>query len=277
MLTQKIFHAICRKKYLVDSYGHYFQEGLDEIEEFLNVRFEGRIDFKGKTVLDVGCGFGSAVIYASKKGALKAVGIDREEKRISFAKALVSNEYNNLSPSIEFQLKDEIGTWLDDNRFDIIISKDSFEHYLDPVTMIGDMKRKLKKDGMIVVGFGPLWKAPYGGHILFMTKMPWAHLLFPESVVMTELKQFLHDDNVVSFEHVAGGLNKMTLNRFLTIVNQSGLEFEYFKVNLSPTRLMALFNILRRIPFCKEYFTQNVYCILRCIEREKPTKNYGLA
>jgi len=43
-----------------------------------------------------------------------------------------------------------------------------------------------------------------------MTPLPWAHLLFPESVIMNERKRFRPDENANKFEEVKGGLNKMT-------------------------------------------------------------------
>jgi len=56
------------------------------------------------------------------------------------------------------------------------------------------MKQYLKQDGLLVIGFSPLWKAPYGGHIRFMTKLPWAHLIFPEEVIMAERRRFRPDE-----------------------------------------------------------------------------------
>lgn len=65
-LAQKIFHLICVKNYSVPTgrnYENLFQQGLVEAEEFFNHCFDGKVDFKQKTVVDIGCGFGSACIY----------------------------------------------------------------------------------------------------------------------------------------------------------------------------------------------------------------------
>ena len=37
---------------------------------------------------------------------------------------------------------------------------------------------------VFAVAFGPPWKAPYGGGV--DSKLPWAHLVFPERVIFEE-------------------------------------------------------------------------------------------
>jgi hypothetical protein len=60
-----------------------------------------------------------------------------------------------------------------------VFSKDSFEHFAEPEAIVERMIEVLQPDGRLVIGFDPLWKGPTVGHIDFMTKLPWAHLLFP--------------------------------------------------------------------------------------------------
>ena len=259
-LAQKLFHLLCVKHYhLSEDYSETsFQEGFDSAKRFFD-RFDGRLDVGDKTVLDFGCGFGSTGIHIALNGARRIVGIDIDKDRVNFAKQKLASDYQNLSGVIEFRLASDMGS----EKFDVVLSKDSFEHYTDPENIIAIMKKHLRPDGTIAIGFGPLWKSPYGGHISFMTKIPWAHLLFPETVIMHERKRFRPDEDAESFGQIRGGLNKMTLERYLSIIRESGLEFEFFRTNASNRKLIPLFNVLRRIPFCREYFTVNVYSIVR--------------
>jgi len=258
--AQRLFHFICVKEYQKseDYDEEYFRKGLSKSEKFFD-RFDGQVNFTQKSVLDVGCGFGDMCIYMALNGAKKVVGIDIDEHRINFASSKLASNYKELSSIVEFHLVS--GLDFGHREFDIVLSKDSFEHYSDPKNVIHAMKQHVKAAGNIVIGFGPLWKAPNGGHISFMTKVPWAHLVFPESVIMAERKRFRPDDDVKSFAQVRGGLNKMTLDRYLRIIKESGLEIQYFKTNVSCGRR---FNIPARFPFLREYFTLNVYTIL-CI------------
>jgi 2-polyprenyl-3-methyl-5-hydroxy-6-metoxy-1,4-benzoquinol methylase len=261
-LVAKIFHLICVRNYhrSEEDKEDYFRKGFEQAKAFFD-RCDGKVDLKQKTVLDIGHGFGSTCIYMAQNGAARVVGTEIDEDRINFAKRKVAMEYKEVSDIVEFRMADDTLK----EQFDIVISKDSFEHYANPEHFITVMKQYLKKDGIMVIGFSPLWKAPYGGHLGLMTKVPWVHLIFPESVIMSERKRFRPDEEAHSFEEVRGGLNKMTLKRYLDIIKKSGLEFVYFKTNVHKTKTMFMFNILKRIPFCTEFFTQNVYSIM-CIK-----------
>lgn len=205
-------------------------------------------------------------------GARKVVGIDINKNSIDFARSKLANDYRNLLNIVEFKLADDIKQ----EKFDIVLSKDSFEHYDDPESFICTMKQYLQKEGIMVIGFGPLWKSPYGGHISYMTKVPWAHLIFPESVIMAERKRFRPNEDARSFEQIVGGLNKMTFTRYLNIVKESDLEILYFKTNVSPGKLIILLNVLRRIPFCREFFTVNLYSVLRIPSNFSKTKKSNM-
>jgi len=259
-LSQRLFHMVCVKHYKRPEHREEedFQVGLDEAKRFFN-RFNVSVEIMQKTVLDVGCGLGSCCIYMALNGAKKVAGVDIDERRISFAKSKIVNAYQNLSEVVEFRVASDLKS----EKFDIIISKDSFEHYADPENLIITLKQHLNEGGIVVIGFGPLWKAPYGGHIGYMTKVPWAHLLFRESVIMRERKRFRPDEDAESFEQVRGGLNKMTVKRCVNAIAASGLKIEYFETNVSRRKLVRLFKVLRRIPFCRDLFTQNLYTIAR--------------
>ena len=259
-LSQRVFHMVCVKRYQRPEHREEqdFQTGLDEAKEFFN-RFNDRVDMTQKTILDVGCGLGSCCFYMALNGAKKVVGIDIDERRISFARSKVVSDYQYLSEAVEFRVASDLKS----EKFDIIISKDSFEHYADPENLIITLKQHLNEGGIVAIGFGPLWKAPYGGHIGYMTKIPWAHLLFAEPVIMRERKRFRPDEDAESFEQVRGGLNKMTLKRCVNAIAQSGLKIEYFETNVSRKKLVRLFKVLSRIPLCGDLFTQNLYTIVR--------------
>lgn len=81
-------------------------------------------DFKGKSVLDLGCGFGWHCRYAVEQGAISVVGIDLSEKMIAEA------ETRNASPRIDYRCMAIENFDFNPETFDIVISSLAF-HYLE--------------------------------------------------------------------------------------------------------------------------------------------------
>jgi SAM-dependent methyltransferase len=238
----------------------YFEKGFESSSEFFK-RLNGNLDFKDKVVMDVGSGFGSTCFYMAQNGAKRVVGVEINPEALAFARSKLK-KYPQAP--VEFKLPSEVSA---DERFDLIISKDSFEHYDNPEEFILTLKGLLKPDGILCIGFSPLWKSPYGAHITSLTRLPWVHLMFPERVLIRELKGYIPSKKIESFKDVAGGLNKMTLKRYIKIVDNAGLEFKHFRTNVTSNRkskfIFSVFRVLCMAPPIRQYFTVNVYSILR--------------
>ena len=256
-----LFHKVCVKDYAAPSYEHEdFEDDLASSKRFF-ARFGGTLAVDGKTVLDVGCGTGSTCVEATLRGARRVVGVDTQRVRIG--REEVARNYAHLADRIEFLQTDGTLRELGDERFDVVLSKDSFEHYARPEAFVSVLTRFLAREGHLAIGFGPLWKSPTGGHIGFMTNFPWAHLIFPESVIMDERRRFRPDEDARRFEEIKGGLNKMTLARFSKIMESTGLECVYFATNVSAHPVVRLMKLVSHAPFAREYFTANVYSVWR--------------
>lgn len=80
-------------------------------------------EFKGKKVLDLGCGFGWHCQYALEHGAATVVGIDISDKMLAVAKEKTSREIKYICKSIE-------DAKFPDDSFDVVISSLAF-HYLE--------------------------------------------------------------------------------------------------------------------------------------------------
>lgn len=81
-------------------------------------------DFKGKRVLDLGCGFGWHCVYAVEQGAVSALGIDISEKMLEEACK------RNASPKIEYRCMAVEDYEYEPATFDVVISSLTF-HYLE--------------------------------------------------------------------------------------------------------------------------------------------------
>lgn len=87
------------RDYYFDSYAHYgiHEEMLkDEVRTmtYRNSMYDNKHLFKGKTVLDIGCGTGILSMFAAKAGAARVIGIECSNI-VEYAEKIV--EANNLS------------------------------------------------------------------------------------------------------------------------------------------------------------------------------------
>ena len=262
-----LLRQVCKKGYFRDfdqeDLEIEFQKGFVETSEFFK-RLGNNVCFKNKTVLDFGCGLGSTCFYMAFKGAKKVVGTDIDVDRISFAK-LKTAEYENIAKQLEFELCSNMSK----EKFDIVLSKDCFEHYANPKALMRLLRSHLRQNGKLVVGFSPLWKSPYGAHLTALTKFPWVHASFPESLVMEEVRRFFKNQTWQTYRDIpfCGGLNQITLQEFLKIAEETAFEFEYLKINAaSDPKLKILFktlSIARKIPYLSDYFAINLYSIMK--------------
>jgi 2-polyprenyl-3-methyl-5-hydroxy-6-metoxy-1,4-benzoquinol methylase len=138
-----------------------------------------QLNFEGLVILDLGCGHGALSIDLADKGAKEIVGADINCELIEFANENLKNNFPHYLNKITFVSEDFRN--LENYYFDLIISKASFEHFIELETQISEMKNKLKIGGKIVAGFGPLYNSPFGDHGWLGYKyMPWMHIIMPE-------------------------------------------------------------------------------------------------
>jgi SAM-dependent methyltransferase len=259
--SQWLFHQITDKDYVYSpESGIRGQERDDESDRRFIKRFDGHLSFAGKQVLDVGCGMGSLCGEIARQNAKRVTGVDLD---IEPARARVREHYADVADRIELvrtagQLEELSG-----RRFDLVNSKDSMEHFPDPESFIHLLTQLVRPGGELAIGFSPLWKSPQGGHIEYMTRLPWAHLLFSEQTIMAERRRFRPNEDAGSFAEIKGGLNKMTFRRYCDIMADTGFEPLYFETNVSDHPAVKAMKAIARIRPLREYFTQSVYSIWR--------------
>lgn len=204
-----------------------------------------------KVVIDFGCGYGGEVIDIAQHGARRAIGLDLREHVLVEARRRA--EAQGVADRCTF-------TTATDEKADVIMSVDAFEHFSDPPEILRIMRGLIKEDGRAIVSFGPTWYHPIGGHSFSV--FPWAHLIFTEPALLRWHRDF-RGDGATRFREVEGGLNQMTIRGFEGIVAASDFEFESFEA-VPIRRLRPLHNRLTR-EFCSS--------IVRCRLRPRPARS----
>lgn len=112
---------------------------------------------KGRVVLDIasGSGYGTKIIA---KNAVKVFGVDVSDEAISYAKAHFAAE------NIEYIKSDGKIIPLDDASVDVVVSFETIEHIKDYNFFMKEIKRVLKKDGLLVLSTPNDKEFPEGAH-----------------------------------------------------------------------------------------------------------------
>ena len=220
-------------------------DARDATDRKLQAAFGGQVNvaLAGKTVIDFGCGDGQqAIAMARAVPDCRVIGLDIQQKHLERAR--------DRAQQAGLEDRCIFGTDTQE-RADLIVSFDAFEHFSDPLAILQIMSKLLKPDGEILASFGPTWLHPYGGHLFSV--FPWAHLIFTERVLIRWRADF-RQDGARSFGEVDGGLNQMRIAEFQRLVEDSPLKIDWLET--VPIRGLA---ILRH-----RYFREFGSSLVRC-------------
>lgn len=114
-------------------YDSRWQDMLDTISSKIG-------DIKGKSVLDVGCGWGQALLYFKEKG-MECYGFDPAQSAIDFAKSQGLNvQCCGLETADVFN-----------KRFDIVMLINVLEHLSDPEKILKEIREKILSPGGVLI------------------------------------------------------------------------------------------------------------------------------
>lgn len=203
----------------------------------------------GKTVLDIGCGYGALSSILLERGA-HVTGIEVDKKKLEVAQKLL-RKYNNGS---QIEVKEEIIPF-PDQSFDVVFIFDVIEHIKRPEITIKEVQRVLKVGGFVYVEFTPYYSIS-GHHLYDYSKLP-IHVLSEEKI-----KQMIFSKKIESFYEpdyywdLYKSLNKLRISTFQEHMApfktlKQRFMFKYpdvFEINLPFLNLLG--------PF-KDYFTMS--------------------
>lgn len=101
-------------------------------------------NFKEKTVLDLGCGYGWHCKYAADHGAAKVIGIDLSQKMLAEAVK------RNADPKIDYRQGDISAAVFPKDTFDIVFSSLAFHYLPDWPAMVKRIASYLKPGGTLL-------------------------------------------------------------------------------------------------------------------------------
>ncbi len=230
---------------------------------------------EGIRVLEIGCGHGGNLKPFLDSGCV-VTGLDVNSDDTTTADRLLHDHphYNRLTlvtKDIYQVIADELG------QFDLIVMKDVIEHIPQQERFMEFVKRFLKIDGRIFLGFPP-WQMPFGGHqqvcenrLLSIT--PYTHLL-PYSVYEWILKRGgekpARIDELLEVKRT--GISIERLRSILRLQNYQIEREEFFLINpnyevkfgLKPWKQIWP---LTKLPFIRNFLTTCCYYLVRQTDR----------
>jgi SAM-dependent methyltransferase len=224
-----------------------------------------RPGLKGKTVLEVGCGYGGRSLECAQNGA-DVTGIDIFAPSIKIAKDRQKSSrdaaYARVS-FIECAIQD-----LPVAQFDIVISEDAFEHILDVGDVLAHIADRLRPGGRAYVAFGPLYHSPYGDHgwiqkALPYGRLPWSHILLPEKITLNRVSRHygLPAPDTKKWQFLT--LNQYKLREFERFFASCPLDVVHFGPVAHHSVIGKIVDALASLPVLDTYLTDSVACVLQ--------------
>jgi ubiquinone/menaquinone biosynthesis C-methylase UbiE len=242
-----------------------FVKGDQTIQFFLPYHSQEQM-FRGKTVLDIGCGGGGKTCYYATFGPSKIIGIDIVPHYAEEGNAFARQK--GLADIASFMTADASQMPFADETFDTIIMNDAMEHVDQPEKTLEECFRVLKPGGHLYINFPPYYH-PYGAHLSDAIGIPWVHSLFSEQTMIEAYKRLVRHlpdgkeridfrisrraDGSEYFSYI----NRMTIARFRRI--QQGVSHPVVYQREVPLR--NLVSGLAKLPGLREYFVKMVVCV----------------
>ena len=221
----------------------------------------------GLSYLDMGCGAGELSIGLSLQGVTDIVGIDIVDQNITTAKAVARQLPLGKRP--EF-LKVDSEDFAPERRYDVVFGLAVMEHTDAPAAFLRRVHDLLTPSGRAFVSMTP-FHGPFGDHMakFFRVQVPWRGALFSEKAILRLRREYFRpDEPLTRYQDVAGGLNLMTISQYVRYIEEAGLTASHrFDPHFRHYRrfwpLYPFSFCLTGIPRVRDYFTVNVYSILR--------------
>ena len=189
------------------------------------------LDFKGKRILEIGCGAGDLTRYMGQiSGAEFINGIEYDLSYWSVGESSGSNW--------KITEGDVRALNFDDCTFDYIISVGVFEHINDLEKGLKEMERVLKPGGQCFAWFEPIYTSIIGHHYNFWIPEdlylipPWGHLFMTQDEMYNHIKS-VRDDEIAlkAVEWIYNGpvINRYTRKDYYRFLSSSGMTTVYLR------------------------------------------------
>ena len=227
------------------------------------IRYTGLVDiikawteryfqFEQSDVLDFGCGEGITALGFARRLKTKSVtAVDiMPDVHQCLPRARAAIGLNSLPANLRTRQISVGENFYPNEKFDLIYSWSVLEHVEQPMLdhVIGQLKSRLKPNGLIFSQIAPLYYSAEGAHLCHRLPGVWRHLLTQDSVYYSQLTQACQDEvERDALWSCYQTLNKLTAPELKRRFERAGMTLvaEYTtedQVGEPPPELLEIFN-----------------------------------
>ncbi|KAK7066306.1 hypothetical protein SK128_005081 [Halocaridina rubra] len=105
----------------------------------------------GQLVLDVGCGTGGSAFFMARYYGVDVLGVDLSQNMIDIALYRLAREDKEVKEKVKFEVADITKVNYENEKFDVIYSRDTILHILDKETLYKQLYKWLKPGGRLFI------------------------------------------------------------------------------------------------------------------------------
>lgn len=258
---------------LQTDFDRYFKQQYNTTVEFIIPYITKHKSLQNAKFLEVGSGYGG-ICKAFADNGCRVTGIELGQMSSDISKNFLKDEIAQGKITIINKNVYDINPDKDlQEKFDVILLKDTIEHIHNQEKFVAHIFHFLKPDGVIFFAFPP-WLMPFGGHqqsldSKFLHKLPYFHIL-PMPVYKGILKLFGESDGRIA-DVCEVKETQISINRFERITKKAGFSIvnkTFYLINPSYKHKFGAtpkeqFGWLAVIPWLRDWFTTTCYYLLK--------------
>ena len=146
----------------------WFNSHVDAAREVIGFLAGDGISIDGKRVADIGCGDGIidlALAALAQPGQLIGFDLNRTDEVALLERARANAFVAEMPPSLSFSGSEPGRIPADDGAFDVLVSWSCFEHVVDPIPLVREMRRVIAPGGVLFLQLWPFYYSASGAHL----------------------------------------------------------------------------------------------------------------
>lgn len=200
------------------------------------------ISLEGKRVADIGCGDGIIDLgLAHKARPEQLIGFDIEPTNVDHLLAQAHKEIaiTELPAELEFHQSSPEAIPAENASFDHLVTWSAFEHVVNPVAVLKEMRRIIRPDGVMFLQLWPFYHSERGSHLWDWFPEPFHHLNQLAGEISEEARR--SDRHPKEWTEMMvrefGNLNRITLDELQRSILASGFTIRRFELYTNPVQL----------------------------------------